>query len=807
MKKFSHIFLLILTGDIILLAIGLINISYIAEKADFPEFSGPFNQNCIDCIYESDKIIKIAGYEVKNNSIYETILDFHKAGEQIDLVVLRENESVDIQITLVNYYNFSFLLITIIVSLFFLIPAIFIFYKLTDRLLANVFHWMMISVVIMLFFTFGTIPDDRKYFIILTRTIDLISYLLLSITFLHFSLLYPFRKFINTITRFKYFYFLIIPLFIGILILNYFYIIHPGEVIFRLYNQILIYFIKPFFIPFYLFVVINTLHSYIKSSKQIERDKLLWIFISVLWGPSIFIILYLLPGITLKSPAISEATMQILIIISPITLFIAIYKYSLFDIKLFLRRSAVYGFFFTILLIFYLSLIYFFGAFYLSETNQIRLAGLVTILLTVLLYKPVKGRLQKFVDTNFFKIDLNLSTSEKIIKSRIWNSVTTGQLLEVLDDFFSKFVKVESYNYLHIYDSNDLQLIKTKNSELNSHQIYNINEFAIIHKGIKVIAYPSVFSDNIQHYVDRELLKLINAELVIYFYSESGFLNSAVVLGMKSNGIAYTIEDYDIITSIINEIAIKYDFIEIQKELLFKSEEIKKLEEINTVKNYFVSNVSHEFKTPLTAISLFSEFILNNTALSEEKRKEYLTIIIGECQRLTRLINNVLDFSKIERGAKDYNFEVIDLNIIVENVVSSISYLLIKGNFLVNYEKNGNEYMIYGESDSLNEVFYNLIDNAMKYSGSRKEISISTYEKNNKYIFEIEDKGIGIKKEHQQVIFDAYYRVVSEDTKSISGTGLGMSIVNNIIRAHKSSISLESEYGKGTKIIIEFPGV
>lgn len=795
MKKFSHKFLFLIIADFILLGIGFVNLYYLSYKAELPA----------EIRQISNKIVEIAGYSTAQLSNYETILDFHNAGDTINIKIIQNNEIINFQVELVNYYSKSFIISTFLVMLCFLIPAVFIYYKISDKKLAFVFHGMMISVVVLLLFTMSTLKGPNPYFIIIIRSLHNLSYLFLSVTFLHFSLMFPFRKYQKIHHFFRYFYLAILLFLPYNIILNYNYIFNPEIELFIYYRNFVIYFIKSFFIPFYFLVVANVIHSYIVSSKYTEKEKLLWIFISVLWGPSIFILFYIIPNMLGISFALSEEMMQILLIVSPLTLFIAIHKYNVFDIRLILKRSAVYAFFFTIIIISYLGLVYLFGEFFTSEINQVRWAGLATIILTVILYQPVKGILQKFVDVSFFKIARNLKQREKEIKVKIRECIITEQLFDELDKFLLDFIKVSSYCYFQLGDDKNLNLLKSKNHLLEKHQNFILSEFARINQNVKIVAYPDIFSDDLDITEDTEYLKSIKSELVIFIYDEMGISNSVLVLGRKSNGITFNKEDYEIILSVCNEIILKYNQIIIQKELLFKSEEIKKLEELNLTKNQFVSNVSHELKTPLTAISLFSELMLNNDTIAEEKRKEYLTIIIGECQRLTRLINNVLDFSKIDRGTKEYSFEIVNLNKIADSVITSVSYLLKMKKFVLNYEKKSADYLIIADSDSLKEVFYNLIDNAIKYSTKTKEISIKTYSIDEKYYFEIQDKGIGIKKEHQNAVFDAYFRVENSETKSISGTGLGMSIVNNIIKAHKAKITLESELGKGTKIIIEFP--
>ena len=223
------------------------------------------------------------------------------------------------------------------------------------------------------------------------------------------------------------------------------------------------------------------------------------------------------------------------------------------------------------------------------------------------------------------------------------------------------------------------------------------------------------------------------------------------------------------------------------------------------MKSDFVSNVSHELRTPLSLIRMYTETLELGRVTSEEKRMHYYTIISQETDRLTRLINNILNFSRIESGKKTYKPENIDLNRLVEQVIDTYRGQIEREQFQVNIDLADHLEMIYADPGAVTEALINLLDNAIKYSAERKEISIHTYECTNGICLEISDRGIGIGEEHLKHIFDKFYRVPTGAVHNTKGSGLGLSLVRHIIEAHGGTINVTSQPGQGSTFSLVLP--
>lgn len=235
---------------------------------------------------------------------------------------------------------------------------------------------------------------------------------------------------------------------------------------------------------------------------------------------------------------------------------------------------------------------------------------------------------------------------------------------------------------------------------------------------------------------------------------------------------------------------------------VFKS--INKEIKLAQLKSDFVSNVSHELKTPLALISMFSETLEMGKIKTEEKKQEYYSIIHRETNRLSKMVSSVLNFSKMEAGKREFKFVEHDLNIIIQQIIDTYDYHFKSKGFTCIYEKD-NLPTFLCDKEAISEAIINLIDNAIKYSENEKRIAIRTRIEKNSIICEVEDYGIGISQADQKKVFDKFFRATTGNIHDTKGTGLGLSIVKSIVNAHKGEISLTSKIGNGTIIKLSFP--
>jgi len=222
------------------------------------------------------------------------------------------------------------------------------------------------------------------------------------------------------------------------------------------------------------------------------------------------------------------------------------------------------------------------------------------------------------------------------------------------------------------------------------------------------------------------------------------------------------------------------------------------------LKSDFVSNVSHELRTPLSLIRLYAETLEMGRLTSPDKYQEYYRIIRKESERLTGLINNILDFSRIEAGRKEYDFRETDMCELVHNTLDSYRYQLEQSGFQFE-EKIDEVPPMRVDREAMARSLLNLVNNALKYSQDRKFISVNLYRDNGSVKLEVVDQGIGIPHQEQQKIFEKFYRVGDPLVHNTKGSGLGLSLVRHIVQAHGGEVSVDSTPGQGSKFTIALP--
>ena len=227
--------------------------------------------------------------------------------------------------------------------------------------------------------------------------------------------------------------------------------------------------------------------------------------------------------------------------------------------------------------------------------------------------------------------------------------------------------------------------------------------------------------------------------------------------------------------------------------------------EVSRMKSEFVSNVSHELKTPLALIRMFGETLDTGIVTDERKRREFYSIIRKESERLTHLINNVLDFSRMDTGVKEYNFEEADLIEIVRSSLEAYKFHIRDLGFEIESELLGELVMPKIDKDAISQALLNLLSNAVKYSEDRKYIRVEVDKDSTSALISVTDHGVGISKEQLKRIFDKFYRVPTTMAKKTRGSGLGLTLAKHIIEAHEGRIEAESEVGKGSKFTIRIP--
>jgi len=223
------------------------------------------------------------------------------------------------------------------------------------------------------------------------------------------------------------------------------------------------------------------------------------------------------------------------------------------------------------------------------------------------------------------------------------------------------------------------------------------------------------------------------------------------------------------------------------------------------VRSQFVASVSHELKTPLTAIRMFAETLAMGRSRNERTKSEYLETIVNESERLARLVDNVLDFSKIEQGKKIYRLRPTRLEEVAGSAVRAMQFPLAQQGFRLHLCIQENMPELQADPDAIQQAILNLLTNAMKYSGDAREIDLRLGARNGDAIIEVADHGLGLAPEEQKRVFEKFYRAPSHESRLIAGTGLGLTLVAHIAKAHGGRVEVESALGAGSTFCVVIP--
>lgn len=231
----------------------------------------------------------------------------------------------------------------------------------------------------------------------------------------------------------------------------------------------------------------------------------------------------------------------------------------------------------------------------------------------------------------------------------------------------------------------------------------------------------------------------------------------------------------------------------------------KKLTEI---KNDFINNMTHEFKTPISTISLAAQMLRDPSVGKSEAMFNHISgVIVDETKRLRFQVEKVLQMSMFDRKAATFKCKELDANVLIQDTVNTFRLKVEASGGSIDAHLDAPDAIIYADEMHFTNVIFNLMDNAVKYKSPERDLhlTVTTHDENNRLVITIKDNGIGIRRDDLKKIFDKFYRVHTGNRHDVKGFGLGLAYVNNVIKAHNGHIHAESDYGKGTTFIISLP--
>jgi len=235
--------------------------------------------------------------------------------------------------------------------------------------------------------------------------------------------------------------------------------------------------------------------------------------------------------------------------------------------------------------------------------------------------------------------------------------------------------------------------------------------------------------------------------------------------------------------------------------------DITKEQKLEEMRREFVANVSHELRTPLTTIKSYTETLLDGALKDDQVSWQFLNVINEEADRMTRIVNDLLELSRLDNKEVRFNKSAINLAYVLGSAVSKMRVNADKKGVKLFWEIKEDAPLCFADSDKMEQVFQNILSNAIKYTPSGGSITVRLWDEDNYVFTSVKDTGIGIPKEDLPRIFERFYRVDKTRSREFGGTGLGLSIAKEIVKAHEGEIEIKSEVGKGTEVIVKIPAI
>jgi two-component system phosphate regulon sensor histidine kinase PhoR len=799
-------------ADILILLICCGGLYLITLKAGLPVKTSIENSTLIisenpQKIYDlnsGDEILSIDNHVFTKWEEVELYLDGKKIGEDIYLELKRNGFTTLVAVKLTNYYTLFDLIIISLVGLTFFVMGVFVRLKAQENFSAQVFHWASVGLGMVIVMTAGNYNIQPFGYGHFNRIFWLLAYSLTPVLFIHFT--FSFAK--KEVKRIKYIlWFFYISAFINTIILTYLFLdatLGDSHQSLKYYIAFFNSFFRLFLITCIITAISICIYAYRSTSEIEERKRLQWLLLGFFIGPFSFVIFWVIPIFLTGYSLIPESLVLIFLTAIPITFSIAIVKYHLMNINLIIRRSVVYTIILGIIIITYVGISSIITIF-VRDINP-AFPSVITAFAVVALLQPVKNGIQKFVDKKFFRVEYDYREEQQRFLDEIKNIFDIHSLADLIVNRTDNLIPVEKIGFFElIQDTGRVKIIANKGWEmLQSRSIRFESE------NLKTdLSIPVAVDDRVEpglkiESADIKVFKRWGMVLVFPVKSPGGIIHGFLVLGAKKSGQRFLKDDIDLLNTVTAATALAIDRIKLQEELILEQLEAKRLEELNELKSFFMQTITHELKTPLTSIKMFTEKLQNKKNLDSEKADFSLKVIDGESDKLRRLIDNILDYARIEKGMKTYNQKPVELTLIVRKAIESMKYQFIISKQSVEAYIPSDEIIINADEEAVERAITNLLTNASKYSVSESKTSVSAGVSSKRAFVEVKDQGRGIPEEDLKYIFEPFKRVTTQETKKIEGTGLGLAIVKHIMDAHQGQIEVESIVGKGSKFTLWF---
>ncbi len=800
--------------DCLILVVCFLHIPSLIQRATTPfqveDRNGhPFVTNIIDrkacgTIERSDVVLRWRGEIIAVPEALEFLSDISSIGDTVLVTYQRADKIEESSVTLIPFYpSLRFVIITYFVGLVIWGVGLYILWCGWRDLAGRVLHWMMICFASVVMVTWGAaFPTIIER--VVRPGIFFVSYEVGVPMFFFFTMLYPRPKSGSQVVVGAVTFIPALAMLAGSL---YFYLgaLHYHSIAeftrFQLVYDV-------FHAALFIYIgggIFNFIHSYVAAATPEERQRTKWILWGFIVGAIPFLFLYILPQLLFSKYLIDEEYTTIAYLVIPFAFAVSFIKYRLFDIEVIINRSIVYsvltlfiGAAYVVIVLFLTSMI---GG---QAVFEEYLYVVVVTLVVALLINPLRKRIQRLVDESLFAARTNFRTAMTAMTEGLHSVLSGEELCTRLAQSIRDIVPSETVAVYWV--KNDLLTLAAAYGSGTRQEIPLTKSFAAALQSSPVLALKeSIASPAIaMNFSHSPFLMECRVSVCVPMKTESNEVLGMVALRPYSANKQYDENEIDFVLTLCAQSAEILERLLLQERIILERGEKKHYEELSNLKSDFVSTVSHELRAPLTSIKMFSELLRRRVSPRDTKANEYFRIIDGESDRLNRMVTNILDTARIEKGGKEYVLEDVDLCALVRHALGAMKYQLKKHRFNVELRLTKGKQLIHADADAVAQAIINLVSNAIKYSTGEKFIAVAVLKRNGFVLCRVDDHGDGISQEALPHLFEKFYREPSH-SGAVQGVGLGLSLVRHIMDEQGGRVEVRSIPGKGSSFTLFFP--
>ena len=745
-------------------------------------------------------ILQLDNLHLTSQKDREFFLSQKNIGSRIHVVYVEKGLKKEADISLVPFYaDTPFQMIYLFIGLICLLIGAAVFVIRPGELNVRIFYLAVLVFSAATIISHGFFFDLRQWTSFLPGILFYLLYPFAPVLLLHFILI-QFRADLRRRTIVLY-----LPAFLfGVSLVSLFLYaaINSSIVHFRYYQTVYLAF-RYYMVGYLVASIALLISGFRKATKAEERAQLKWIFLGLLVGLVPFILFYQLPQLIGRTPLLSEELSIVFMVFIPITFAFSIVRFRLMDIELIINRSLVYSFLTIFTVSLYLFSVRIFQDF-IARFFPLReaVAAALAALAAAAAFHPARRRIQHFVDKSFFRVAYDYRESIRSFNEKSHRTADTIQLVEYFQAQLHKTMPVEHVGilvYMKKGSTNHVLLERNQGKDLRflARDILELNRFLARRKGLQ--------TEDSADFSQEKTLEKFGVEVVLPIPFRTPARTGFISLGKKLSGAKFSHEDLELLMGFAEGLALNLERITLQEEVILERTEKEKLDELNRMKTEFVTAVSHELRTPMGSLQGLSEMLQDGKIKNKSVQGKMLHLIAEECSRLTRFLHNILDAGRIEQQVKTYKKEILEIQPLVEDTLQLFHSQLASGRFHLHKEIPRVPLSLEVDKDAVKQALTNLLDNAIKYSRDKREISVRLVEEPETILIKVQDKGIGISETDQGKIFSNFFRSAEAIVHCPRGVGLGLKVVAHIMASHNGTVRVESQPGEGSTFTLVFP--